>query len=138
MSLWLQSLDEQLGGVGEGTGPVECERRARVILAFFAMHVPGKLVAQWLQAPDAAPGYLISVAKSALRFLHKVDALKSFGLAHLLALTQEALTAEKWEPGSLADPEADRPLGDYIEAAGRQLAAHPALRAMAAGAGKKG
>jgi uncharacterized protein len=138
MSLWLQSLDMALDAVGQGTGPVERERRARVVLAFFAMHVPGKLVAHWLQDPDAVPDYLIDVAKSALRVLHKADELKSFDLAHLLALSQETFTACCWDPGSLADPKAGRPIRDYIEAAGRQLAAHPGLRAMAASAGKKG
>ena len=127
MSLWLDSLDMALSNAGKGRNAATRRLRAKIVLAYFAMPVPGSIVARWLPQGGPPPDFLIAVARNALRILHEVEELRSFDMAHLLALGLESAPSDPWK-GTLADPDSDHPISAYVAAADRHLQAHPELR----------
>jgi len=131
MSLWLQSLDEQLAGA-EGEGDARLRNQAGVLLAFFSMRVPGQLIRMWHAYRESEPDKTISdLWPKALKRVRAVPELRDFTMAQLLALSLRGGLGLNDELGSLADPEANHAFADYTTAADRQLDETPELRGMA-------
>ena len=131
MSLWLQSLDEQLAGA-EGEGDARLRNQAGILLAFFSMRVPGQLIRMWHAYREGEPDEIVaSLWPKALERMRAVPELRDLTMAQLLALSFRGGLGLNDEQGSLADPDVKHPFADYVTAANRQLDETPELRGMA-------
>jgi hypothetical protein len=90
------------------------------------------MVRVWHDHPSNEPNEVVfGLWPTALKQVRTVPELRDFTMAQLLALSLRGGLGLNEERGSLADPDANHPFGDYVAAADRQLEEAPELRSMA-------